>query len=133
LLSLLHFYWAFGGQMWFDSVLPTNSGGTKMLNPSMLTTLTVAFGLLFLAFITVANIGFLDNYINRKYFRYGVLIIAVIFILRAVGEFKFVGFFKTITGTQFAANDTWIFSPLCLLIAFLSFLIFILNKSESCE
>ncbi len=130
LLSLLHFYWAFGGQIWLDSVLPTNSIGTKMLNPSMFATLIVAFGLLFLAFVAAGNIGFLDNYVKRIYFRYGSLVIAAIFLLRAIGEFKFVGFFKTITSTQFAVNDTWIFSPLCLLIASTSFSIFILNKSK---
>ncbi len=131
LLSVLHIYWAFGGGLWIDSVLPTNSSGTKMLNPSMPTTFIVAFGLMFLAFVTAGNQGFLDNYINKKYFRYGSLIIAIIFLLRAIGEFKYVGFFKTITATQFAINDTQIFSPLCLLIALSSFSIFILNKNKS--
>lgn len=130
-LSLLHFYWAFGGKLWIDSVLPTNSSGTKMLNPSMSAAFMVAVGLMFLALVTVGNQGFLDEYVKRTYFRYGCLVIAVIFLLRAIGDFKFVGFFKTIIGTQFAINDTQIFSPLCLLIALLSFSIFILNKSKS--
>jgi Protein of unknown function (DUF3995) len=130
-LSLIHFYWAFGGKLWIDEVLPSNSSGTKMLNPSMSATFIVAFGLMFLAFVTAGNQGFLDNYIKRNYFRYGSLIIAVIFLLRAIGDFKFVGFFKTITETRFAINDAQIFSPLCLLIALSSFSIFILNKSKS--
>ncbi len=131
LLSLFHTYWAFGGGLWIDSVLPTNSSGTKMLNPSIPATFIVAFGLMFLAFVTAGNQGFSDKYVKKNYFRYGSLIIAVIFLLRAIGDFKYVGFFKTITATQFAINDTQIFSPLCLLIALASFSIFILNKSKS--
>jgi hypothetical protein len=130
-LSLLHIYWAFGGGLWIDSVLPTDLSGTKILNPSMPASLIVAFGLLFLAFVTAGNQGFTDNYVKRNYLRYGSLIIAVIFLLRAIGEFKYVGFFKTVTATQFAINDTQIFSPLCSLIALLSFSIFILNKTKS--
>jgi hypothetical protein len=36
---------------------------------------------------------------------------------RAVGEFKYVGFFKRVRGSRFATLDTWIYSPLCLLLA----------------
>ncbi len=130
LLSLLHFYWAFGGQLWYQDVLPTNSSGLKRLNPSIAAGLIIALGLLFLALITIANQGLFDKYIKGKYFRYGTLVIAVIFLLRAIGDFKFIGFFKTIIRTRFAINDTQIFSPLCLFIAILSLIIFMLKKSK---
>ncbi|MGY4386302.1 hypothetical protein ACVWYN_003353 [Pedobacter sp. UYP24] len=125
LLSILHFYWAIGGQLWYGDVLPTNSSGLKVLNPSIMGTLTIAIGLLLLALITIGNNGLFDKYINRKYFRYGTLGIAIVFFLRAIGDFKFVGFFKTITQTGFAINDTQIFSPLCLFVALLSLTIFL--------
>lgn len=102
-----------------------------MLNPSMAATFFIACGLMFLAFITIGNQGFLDNRVKRTYFRYGSLVIAAVFLLRAIGDFKFVGFFKTINETQFAINDTQIFSPFCLLIALLSFSIFVLKQNES--
>jgi len=51
LLSILHFYWSFGGQLWYDQVLPTNSRGTRRLNPGTASSLTIAFALLFFAFI----------------------------------------------------------------------------------
>lgn len=47
--------------------------------------------------------------------------IAGIFFLRAVGEFKLVGFFKRASDTPFAYWDTWLFSPLCLVIAIIAF------------
>ncbi len=130
LLSLLHSYWAFGGQLWYEDVLPTNSSGLNRLHPGMAAGLIVALGLLFLAVITIGNQGLFDKYIKDTYFRYGSLIIAVIFFLRAVGDFKFIGFFKTINRTRFAINDTQIFSPLCLFIAIVGLLIFMLNKSK---
>ena len=129
-LSILHFYWAFGGKLWYEDVLPTNSSGLRRMNPSTTAGLIIAFGLIFLAFITAGNKGLFDKYVKRKYFRYGALIIAVIFFLRAIGDFKFIGFFKTVTRTRFGINDTQIFSPLCLFIALLSLFIFMFNRNK---
>ncbi len=38
-------------------------------------------------------------------------------LARAVGEFKYVGFFKRVRGSRFATLDTLVYSPLCLLLA----------------
>lgn len=38
-----------------------------------------------------------------------------VLVLRAVGEFKYVGFFKRVKGSKFATYDSWLFSPFCLL------------------
>lgn len=127
LLSILHFYWAFGGKLWYADVLPTNTSGLKKLNPGMIAGFVVAFGLLFFAIIMVGNHGLFDNYIKVKYFRYGTLIIAAIFLLRAIGDFKYIGFFKKIKRTKFAINDSIIYSPLCLFISLVSLLIFFTN------
>jgi hypothetical protein len=129
LLSLLHFYWALGGRLWYADALPTNSNGLNRLHPSAASAFIIAFGLVFFALVTAGNSGIWNKPIKRKYFRYGALAIAVIFILRAIGDFKFIGFFKTITRTRFGINDTQIFSPLCLFIALLSFLAFILGRN----
>jgi hypothetical protein len=130
LLSALHFYWAFGGKIWYDEVLPTSSNGLHKFNPTIGSSLFVAAGLLFLALITAGNHGLFDKHLRRVYFRYGALIIAIIFLLRAIGDFKFIGFFKKVKWTNFGVNDTWIFSPLCSLIFLLSMFIFIFNRSE---
>lgn len=130
ILSLIHFYWAFGGTLGLENVLPTNSTGSKRMEPGLVATFIVAFGLLILIFITIGNKGILDKYIDRKYFRYGALLISVIFFIRAIGDFKFIGFFKTVNETRFASNDTLFFSPLCVLIALISLLIFVFNKKS---
>ena len=49
--------------------------------------------------------------------------IAIIFILRAIGDFKYLGFFKKINHSDFAKSDTKLFSPLCLTIGILAILI----------
>jgi len=46
-------------------------------------------------------------------------VLAALFLIRAVGEFRYVGFFKSVRDTRFATWDSWLFSPLCLLIAVL--------------
>ncbi len=92
--------------------------------------LIIAFGLLFMALIAIGNSGLFDKYIQENYFRYGTLIIAIIFLLRAIGDFRFFGGFKKVTRTRFAINDTKNFSPLCLFITLISIMIFILNKSS---
>jgi hypothetical protein len=38
-------------------------------------------------------------------------------LARAVGEFKYVGFFKRVHGTKFARLDTLLYSPLCLILS----------------
>ena len=129
LLSLLHFYWAFGGVNWLHEVLPTSSNGLNKMNPGIAATLIVAFGLLLLSIVTAGNLGLFNRYLKRKYFSYGALLIAIIFFLRALGDFKFIGFFKTIKSTKFAINDTQIFSPLCLFVSLLSMVIFIFSRN----
>ncbi|MEM6843120.1 MAG: DUF3995 domain-containing protein [Bacteroidota bacterium] len=51
------------------------------------------------------------------------VILFVIFILRALGEFNYVGFFKRVKNTEFARADSRIFSPLCLGIGVIGILI----------
>lgn len=130
LLSILHFYWAVGGKLWYNDVLPTSSNGLHRMNPGITATLIIAFGLLVLALITAGNKGLFDRYIKRTYLGMAALVIAIIFLLRAIGDFKFIGFFKTVKGTRFGINDTEIFSPLCLFISLLSILIFLFNRNK---
>ncbi len=49
--------------------------------------------------------------------------ISAIFILRAIGDFKYVGFFKSVTGTEFASLDTMFYSPLCLGLGIIAILL----------
>ncbi len=122
LLGLLHVYWAFGGKHQSESVIPTVDGKLAF-NPPPFLTLLVALALFMAMLVILGQSGFLGTFIPNQFFYWGTLAISLLFLLRAIGEFRLVGFFKTIRDTQFAYWDTWLFSPLCLLIAIMSFLI----------
>ena len=127
-ISSIHFYWAFGGKWGGDAVLPTkDDNNTKVLNPTALPTLIVALGLLgFGVFILIMS-GFIAFDTPQWLHKYGLWVIASIFMLRAIGDFNYVGFFKKITRTKFGRNDTKYFSPLCLIIGLLT-IVLELNK-----
>jgi hypothetical protein len=89
-LSILHFYWAAGGKLWYEDVLPTNSKGINRLNPSAASASIIAVGMIVLAFITAGNLSLFSRHVNRRYFRFGALAITTIFCLRAVDFFSLV-------------------------------------------
>lgn len=122
-LSVLHIYWAAGGTRYSKAVIPQIPGGRKTFNPSSFITLLVAAGLLLFAMITAGNLGLFDAIISTLWIRYGTYAIGAIFLLRAIGDFKYVGVFKKVQRTGFARNDTKICTPLCVIIVTISFLI----------
>jgi hypothetical protein len=123
-IAALHIYWAAGGRKWADAVLPEMPGSTKKLFiPGKLMTLAVAGGLLFFAFISCGAVSLFSNYLSDRFFVYGNAVIGIIFLLRAVGDFKYAGFFKKVKDTVFAKNDTKYFAPLCIVISAIAFLI----------
>lgn len=54
-------------------------------------------------------------------------IIALLFFIRAIGDFKYVGFFKSVKQTTFGTMDTTYYAPLCLVISSVGIIIEILN------
>ncbi len=118
-LGLFHLYWAMGGR-WGNAATVPSAGEKRIFHPSPLGTVLVALAL-FVAMLTI--LGQLDVWgtaLPRWIFRWGTWSISFIFFLRAVGEFRFIGFFKRIRDTRFAYWDTWLFSPLCLLISIIA-------------
>lgn len=121
-LSGFHFYWLFGGTWGVNSVIPTKDNDTSALSPPKFATLVVALGLASFGGVYLIQSGFvrftLPNWVEYAYWG-----IPVIFTLRAIGEFNYVGFFKKIKHTEFAKADSKLFSPLCLGIGIVGFLI----------
>lgn len=116
LISILHFYWAFGGKWAFDDALPTNEKGEKILEPKAFECAVVGFGLILFALYYLQKGAFLNLPVPDWVMAYSGWIISGIFLLRAVGDFKYCGFFKRIKDTNFGKMDTKIYSPLCLVI-----------------
>jgi Protein of unknown function (DUF3995) len=104
--------------------LPTkDDNNTKVLNPTILPTLIVAFGLLGFGLFILVMSGLIALDTPQWLNKYGLWIIASIFTLRAIGDFNYVGFFKKIKRTKFGKNDTKYFSPLCLTIGILTIIL----------
>ena len=129
-LSAIHFFWAFGGRWGFNNALPETEEGIKVLNPTFTDSIIVGFGLLIFSVVYL---------LNKKTFKAKVLtllraillwFIPSIFLLRAIGDFYFVGFFKKIQNTNFAYLDTYFYSPLCFIISLLGF-VFIINNRRA--
>ena len=119
-IALLHFYWGVGGQWGKRSAVPARNDGTSIIRPGFLSTLIVAISLSGFAAFSLSGVQFLDLPIAPVVKRVGFWMIAVVFLARAVGDFKYVGFFRKIRNTPFARKDTMFYSPLCLLIGMLN-------------
>jgi hypothetical protein len=121
-ISGIHFFWAFGGRWGAAAAIPTNTEGKTMLKPDIFATLVVAFGILAMALLHLEKVQILSLPIPTWINSYGLKIIAGIFLLRAIGDFRYVGFFKKFKETKFAIYDTKYYSPLCLILSINAFI-----------
>lgn len=115
-LSVLHVYWGFGGRLAWLSVLPEVES-RPLFVPTAAQSFAVAVGLAIAALILGASAGLISVPVSNGLLRIGSYGVATVFALRAIGEFRHVGFFKRNRGTRFARMDSLLFSPLCVLIA----------------
>ncbi|KRD10100.1 hypothetical protein ASE21_10280 [Flavobacterium sp. Root901] len=119
-LSVIHFYWGFGGKWGSQAVVPTKNNGIPVFIPGAVSTFIVAVSLLSFGTFYLIKSGFIQISLPIWLYKSGFWILISIFTLRAIGEFNYVGFFKKYKTSQFAVNDTKYYSPLCLLISILT-------------
>lgn len=127
-LGGLHIFWAFDGQWGIDGVFPTKNEQEVIKMPGKIPTLTVAFGLLAFGGLALIKSGIIYLILPMWLDSYGVLLIAGIFILRAIGEFNYVGLFKKVKNTPFGRKDSKYYTPLCLLIGGLLLILEFLSR-----
>jgi hypothetical protein len=111
-LAAIHVYWAMGGRRGADSAIPENDG-KPLFRPGPAITLAVAGLLTIAATLVLQQVGLLPGF-GPHLSREGTSAVAVAMLVRSVGDFKYVGFFKRRRGTRFARLDTWLYSPLAL-------------------
>jgi hypothetical protein len=121
-LGLVHVYWALGGQSGGAAGVPSVDG-RPLFRPSPLGTGMVAAALLVAAWVIAGAIGWLGEVIPASVFRVLTLAMSLVFLLRAIGDFKYVGFFKPRSGSAFAYWDARVYSPLCLFVAAAAFVV----------
>ena len=118
-LSALHFYWGFGGMWGLDSSVPVSEDGKRLLNPTALHSFVVGAGLFFFGLLAGIKGGVISAPIPQVLSDYGLYMVAVIFLARAIGNFSYVGFFKKLKNTPFGVMDSLLYSPLTLIISVL--------------
>ena len=122
-LGLIHFYWVVGGKWGLNNALPAKENGVSVLNPTKIATsivgiVLISFGLFYLIQLDLINIQ-LPGWVIA----FGGWVIPSVFLLRAIGDFNYIGFFKKIKNTTFAKADSIFFSPLCFTIWIIGMLI----------
>ena len=112
----LHLYWAIGGRVGRDAAIP-RAGGKALLDPGPATTFLVALGLFVLAGLIAWRDGLIDLPLPFVIARVGVPLCALVFLARAIGDFRHVGWTKRVRDSRFARVDDLLYAPLCLLLA----------------
>ena len=115
-LSLVHVYWLVGGRLGRLAAIP-EVDGKPVFQPSTLATLVVVIGLALCVLLIAGTAGILALPLSQTVLAWITRGLAVVLLLRAIGDFRLVGFFKRIRDTRFARLDTTVYSPLCLALA----------------
>lgn len=123
MLASIHLYWAIGGSWASHAVIPTDGNGRKIFRPGFIGTFIVAAGLFLCAFINLIFAEAISQPLPPTVIRYSVTAISLVFLIRAIGDFRYIGFSKLYRKTNFARMDTRYFSPLCLLLALTHFIV----------
>jgi len=136
LLSLLHFYWASGGNWGIDSAVPSKLDGQQLFEVGPLSCAVVGvvlMGLCWFYYFYISGwvggsscIHYPSIFTHENLPCLVILIIATGFLVRAMGDFKYVGFFKSVRNTKFGRLDSKYFSPLCFLLGIASLALYFL-------
>lgn len=115
IIGLLHVFWVMGGSWGLNAALPNNDDSSMpVLRPGMLGTLFIALLCFFASLLLLVQIDFFSHIQSSHLSKWLCIAGGIVFLLRAIGEGKYVGFFKKIKHTRFAKQDTTIYSPLCV-------------------
>ncbi len=116
-LGMLHLYWAFGGSYGKAGAIPSSANGKLVLSPRPLITAAIGVALFAMAGLVGAAAGLLSTPATSLLVRVPTSLLALIFFARAIGDFRYVGFFKSVKGSLFALRDTYFYSPLCMALS----------------
>ena len=114
LIAVLHVFWALGFKLDIRNLVPVINN-EPVFTPGPIGTFLVAIVLFSFAGVSL-SLGFPDtipvSYL--PFIKIAGVTIGIILFARAIGDFKYAGFFKRIRGSNFARYDYWLYSPFCL-------------------
>jgi hypothetical protein len=112
-LAVWHFRMALVPSSGESSGVPT-VGGKPLFVPTARATVAVGVALVLFACLVAATGGLVHVGIPMHVLSWLCYALALGLFARAVGEFKYVGFFKRVRGSRFARLDTLVYSPMCV-------------------
>ena len=115
-VAVWHFRMALSSGEGMSGAVPSEAG-KPLFAPSVGATLAVSLVLLVFACLVAATAGLVQVGLSERVLSWLCYALALGLLARAVGEFKYVGFFKRVRGSRFARLDTLLYSPVCLLLA----------------
>lgn len=118
--AAFHLHWAFGGRVGYSVSLPQRPDGAPVMahrigwwRPG---SGAVVIALLLLGALALAAEGWLALPLPPVLVRTALALTGTAFILRALVPTPWTGFFKRIRTTRWARYDSWLYSPLFLLL-----------------
>ncbi len=114
-IALVHFYWGLL-RIEGEAVLVPEHEGRPVYAPTNTECLDVAATLVLACVIVAARGDLLRSPMPEAWTHAGTFAVAVVLLARAVGDFRYVGFFKRVRDTEFAEWDTRLFSPVSFLL-----------------
>jgi hypothetical protein len=115
-IALWHVHMARATTIGVSGAVPTVDG-KPLFTPSRKATLAVAVVLLLFAALVASTAGLIATGLPPVLLRWLSYALAAGLLARAIGDFRYLGFFKRVRGSRFATLDSWVYSPICLLLA----------------
>lgn len=111
-----HFYWTAGGKRGLHVTVPSIDN-KFIFTPPAVVTFVIGFAFLLGAFVFLGRMGIISPLNPKPVYQWFPWFYAVIFLARAVGDFRFVGIFKKLKSTTFAYLDSILYIPVSLVLA----------------
>jgi hypothetical protein len=111
-----HFYWGLGGRVGWQAALPQRANGERVFTPSPGAAHAVGALLVLAVLVIGVHTRVLPLPVPGWASRAAVALMALVFLVRAFGWFRYAGWFKAVRDTHFGRYDTWFYCPLCLVL-----------------
>ncbi|MBI5425121.1 MAG: DUF3995 domain-containing protein [Opitutae bacterium] len=113
LIAGLHIFWGLGGRWGGSAAVPKLADGQPLFVPGIAACFVVASGLGAFAFVCLSHAGLTSWPFSRLSSGHALWVMAAIFLARTVGDFRYFGLARRVTGTDFARLDRIFYTPLC--------------------
>lgn len=98
-------------------VIPEDDDFRPIFSPTPFACFLMAFAFIILALFSLAK--YVNFPLPHLVDAYGTYAVAIVFFLRAIGDFNYMGIFKKKYKSEFAHHDTYFFTPLCIIVGIL--------------